>query len=280
VQMNKGQQAAGHIKKELETYLKWAAWDGGYDKMNVLSNIIVEAVDVKLGTDKILPFMDERMRELARRHRRFWRVGHEDDEDSDVDSRDGHTSPTPNSGLGKDNTEHEEDNLNKTPQRGERWEGDFSRRGHSENDQSQIVKLDHRQREKSKPDQGESQKAPAETDQFEETPSEGGHSDGYSAAKEEMSMDKMDLDQYIEPPPVLYGIFIINRTVVVLTVDPAKGKRACVSLQVEINFQRRNQGVWNAITIAIVVCMARDEMVRRKGCFEPMKEESDDDPDA
>lgn len=70
------------------------------------------------------------------------------------------------------------------------------------------------------------------------------------------------------PPPVLYGLFIVNTTLLVLTVDPAKGPAAHVSYQVEVNFSKQNQGVWNAITVAIVVCLARDDMVSRRGYFE------------
>jgi hypothetical protein len=275
VQMNKGPQAASHIKKELETYLKWAAWDGGYDKLNALSNIIVEAVDVKLGTDKILPFMDERMRDLARQHRRFWRVDHADDEDSVVDLDEDLALPTPGIGRETGNGEYDKSEDKKQID-GSLSEGGPPRRDHSQNDHCRSPQLEHNQLKKTQSGEEPPQKNPQETDML----SESDHTDGYSAAQEEANLIKMDLDQYIEPPPVLYGIFIVNRTVVVLTVDPAKGQRAYVSLQVEINFQKRNQGVWNAITIAIVVCMARDEMIRRKEYFEPMMEESDDDPDA
>ncbi|SPN97678.1 uncharacterized protein DNG_01191 [Cephalotrichum gorgonifer] len=70
-----------------------------------------------------------------------------------------------------------------------------------------------------------------------------------------------------ERPPVLYGLFIVNTTLLVLTVDPSKGEEAHVSYQVEVNFNQRNQGVWNAITVAIVVCLARDDMITRKQYF-------------
>lgn len=73
---------------------------------------------------------------------------------------------------------------------------------------------------------------------------------------------------WTERPPVLYGLFVINTTLLVLTVDPTKGPEAHVSYQVEVNLNQRNQGVWNAITMAIVVCLARDGMVARKKYFE------------
>lgn len=73
---------------------------------------------------------------------------------------------------------------------------------------------------------------------------------------------------WTERPPVLYGLFIINTVLMVLTVDPTKGPDAHVSYQVEVSLNQQNQGVWNAITIAIVVCLARDGMVARRKYFE------------
>jgi hypothetical protein len=75
-------------------------------------------------------------------------------------------------------------------------------------------------------------------------------------------------DRVGRPPPVLYGLFVVNTTLLVLTVDPSKGPQAHVSYQVEVNFNQRNQGVWNAITVAIVVCLARDDMISRLEYFE------------
>ncbi|MBE3042385.1 hypothetical protein IMZ48_07355, partial [Candidatus Bathyarchaeota archaeon] len=71
----------------------------------------------------------------------------------------------------------------------------------------------------------------------------------------------------VEQPPVLYGLFIVNTTLLLLTVDAAKGPDADVSYQVECKFSKMNQGVWNAITVAIVVCRARDDLVARKKHF-------------
>jgi hypothetical protein len=85
----------------------------------------------------------------------------------------------------------------------------------------------------------------------------------------------------IRRPPVLYGLFIVHGSVMVLTLDAAKdGDDAYVSYQVEVGFNKKNQGVWNAITIAIVVCLARDEMINRKDEFKACRPETDSDPDA
>ncbi|OLN88011.1 hypothetical protein CCHL11_00475 [Colletotrichum chlorophyti] len=86
--------------------------------------------------------------------------------------------------------------------------------------------------------------------------------------------------QYNRRPPVIYGLFVVNSSVMVLTIDSAKdGDDAYVSYQVEVGFSKRGQAVWNAITIAIVVCLARDAMMEMKKHFEPIFG-GDSDPDA
>jgi hypothetical protein len=87
--------------------------------------------------------------------------------------------------------------------------------------------------------------------------------------------------RYSRPPPVLYGLFIIKNTVMILTADSAKEAEAFhTSYQVELGFNVKDQGVWNAMTTAIVVCLARDDMVARKGDYKPLVAEPESDPDA
>lgn len=87
--------------------------------------------------------------------------------------------------------------------------------------------------------------------------------------------------RYTRQPPVLYGLFIVNTSVMVLTIDSAKeGDDAYVSYQVEVGFSKRYQAVWNAITIAIVVCLARDAMIDMKDDFNYSIIDGDSDPDA
>lgn len=69
-------------------------------------------------------------------------------------------------------------------------------------------------------------------------------------------------------PPVVYGLFILRSSVFLLTVDSAKGADAYVSFHVDMHFMDRHQSVWNALTIAIAVCLARDQLVRRVEDFE------------
>jgi hypothetical protein len=87
--------------------------------------------------------------------------------------------------------------------------------------------------------------------------------------------------EFRRPPPVLFGLFIIHTMVLILTVDSAKPPgTAQVSYHVEVNFNSPYQGVWNALTVAIPVCMARDDMRRRVGDFPLLEADSESDPDA
>lgn len=81
-------------------------------------------------------------------------------------------------------------------------------------------------------------------------------------------------------PPVVYGLFILNTSVLLLTTDSSQGSDGYVSFQVQIDFQEDNQSVWNALTIAIAVCLARDELRTRAGDFEELPCLSESDPDA
>jgi hypothetical protein len=85
---------------------------------------------------------------------------------------------------------------------------------------------------------------------------------------------------YRRPPPVIYGIYILGTSVFVLTMDSAKGDAGYVSFHVDINFADQHQSVWNALTLAIIICSARDEMMGRLGDFERLGTDEDSDPDA
>ncbi|KAL2877928.1 hypothetical protein SGCOL_006879 [Colletotrichum sp. CLE4] len=88
-------------------------------------------------------------------------------------------------------------------------------------------------------------------------------------------------EEYTRRPPVIYGLFIVNTSVMVLTIDSAKeGEEAYVSYQVEVGLSKNYQAVWNAITIAIVVCLARDAMMEMKKDFNTSLINGDSDPDA
>jgi hypothetical protein len=85
---------------------------------------------------------------------------------------------------------------------------------------------------------------------------------------------------YVRDPPVVYGLFILNSSVFLLTADAAKDDEAYVSFHVDMDFMDRHQSFWNALTVAIAVCMARDELMTRLDDFEELPKVEDSDPDA
>lgn len=85
---------------------------------------------------------------------------------------------------------------------------------------------------------------------------------------------------YRRHPPVVYGLFILNTSVLVLTTDSSKGDDAYVSFHVQVDFQDEQQGIWNALTVATAVCLARDELRTRVGDFEELPCLEESDPDA
>jgi hypothetical protein len=87
--------------------------------------------------------------------------------------------------------------------------------------------------------------------------------------------------RYTQRPPVLYGIFVIHHSAIVLSLDSFKeGNKAVISYQVEAGFNAQYQGVWNAITMAIIICLARDHMVTMADDFVQLVGDPDSDPDA
>lgn len=85
--------------------------------------------------------------------------------------------------------------------------------------------------------------------------------------------------EYTHEPPVVYGLFILNTSVFLLTVDSAKGDNGYVSFHVEMDFLDKKQSVWNALTVAIVACRARDELRARMDDFEILPPEPQSDLD-
>ena len=71
-----------------------------------------------------------------------------------------------------------------------------------------------------------------------------------------------------------------NTHVFLLTVDSSKGDDAYVSYHLDINFADNYQSVWNALTVAAVVCLARDDMMLRLDDFKPAPADILSDPDA
>ena len=98
----------------------------------------------------------------------------------------------------------------------------------------------------------------------------------------EVSVDEFQPPEmgYRHEPPVIYGLFVLDTSVFLLTVDSAKGPDAYVSFHVDMDFKDQHQSVWNALTAAIPVCLARDTLIQRREEFDALSVVSESDPDA
>jgi hypothetical protein len=200
------------IKKSLDLYINWAAADGEYDKLNIVSNILTAVVDISIGADNITRWMETQLANLAQSHRDFLRDGEE-----------GVFESVEASVIG------------------------------------QFEKVGDLERAEDKADERR-----MDIDKAQETP-----------------RPKKTRPRYRRKPPVVYGLFVVSTTVMVLTVDASKEPEdAFTSYQVEVSFGSKQQGVWNAMTLAIVVCLARDEMMERKLDFDVFQPDTESDPDA
>ncbi|KAK1988572.1 hypothetical protein LZ30DRAFT_776807 [Colletotrichum cereale] len=237
------------IERELQEYMKWAEHDGEYGDLDYLPNLVIDMVDTKMTPQAIEEHMQLRLKAAAATHRAHWR------------------SDQPESvGNHQDMDEHEpkvEDDEDAEPE------------------DNRVVLV---------PD-----KYPTPSPQKPQTdpPSALLHNEINDDGAGDHKLASTEFDKpeggstgewdrrYTRRPPVLYGLFIVNTSVMVLTIDSAKeGDEAYVSYQVEVGFSKRYQAVWNAITIAIVVCLARDAMIDMKEDFSHSVIDGESDPDA
>ncbi|ROT39441.1 hypothetical protein SODALDRAFT_310937 [Sodiomyces alkalinus F11] len=237
------------ILRELEEYAKWAAQDGGYDNLDIIPNIVIDIVDTTKSSVELEQYMQHRLASLAARHRKYWRI------DSPAD--DGFADHRP-AVPGRSSTSEA------TP-----WNRRFRDPG------SAVTR-------------NELSTAEARTALDNDSDARSDAASGERIGEPEVEI-KIEDDElfarlelrYTQRPPVLYGMFIIHSTVLVLSTDSAKeDKDATVSYQVEVAFNVKDQGVWNAITIAIVICLARDNMVTMANDFVQLVGSPQSDPDA
>ncbi|KAM0282688.1 hypothetical protein ACHAQH_002885 [Verticillium albo-atrum] len=214
------------IRKELEEYAKWAAQDGGYDNLDIIPNVIIDVVDTTVDSAKIEEYMQQRLRELAAKHRKFWLIN----PSGRVSAVQGKTSDKP--------VKHE-----------------------SDDDSATGCQRDYASPTKIKREDGETEMGHVPVDSETQRPS--------------------IESRYMQQPPVMYGMFVVNATVMVLSMDSSKENDvAHVSYQVEVGFNVKNQGVWNAITVGIIMCLARDHMMTLTKNFVQLSDDPDSDPDA
>ncbi|KAJ6780663.1 hypothetical protein PWT90_01323 [Aphanocladium album] len=297
------------IKDGVEKFLAWAAEDGGYSHLRVVPNIITEIVDMELRESDITAFLQGRMRALARLQREFLREDRDPnfwagtsglggaDAEYDDEARcaaadrnemllQRYLSPRKNRGynsrrkvLGRRRrSDHSmEDELagaapdSDTPSKSG---AAFKRRrtfASPTNDLDELSKAGDSSSDMHSSPPSERREAK----RLFSSPSTTGT--GHSSSGSPTSAAPI---KYRRRPPVVYGLFILNSSVLILTVDSSLDDTAYVSFHVETDFMEQHQSVWNALTLAMVSCLARDQLRERSEDFEPQEAgEDESDPD-
>ncbi|KAI8679572.1 hypothetical protein NCS57_00235500 [Fusarium keratoplasticum] len=292
------------IKRELDKYISWAAQDADYAHLRIVPNIMTEVVDTTMSEYDITEYIQGRMRSLAKLQREFLR------EDSnprfwDVLKPSIMASPMikvepddclPALGRWSASTEirrnphlwiNELSPETPCPDRKVKVESELESPRLGGVDVDKLIqhhkkgrkKMADSRREKDRQKPAEKKKstnppAQAKTPSREPSPT---RSHSPPSPVEPQTPPK---HTYRRHPPVVYGLFILNTSVLLLTTDSSKGSDTYVSFQVQFDFQEENQSVWNALTSAIAVCLARDELRTRAGDFEELPCLSESDPDA
>lgn len=242
VQSGLRNKAAPLVKRTLDRYIAWAAEDGGYSHLRTVPNITTAVVDAELGEEDITSTMERRMRALAMAQREFLKVGRDSEAFWDVSAV-----------------------------RGRLKDADLG---------ALLVEKYMARIEEASATPRASSKQHARVSNGDTTPAGPGASLCSPSKGSVLEKERHHTgagEEYIHQPPVVYGLFILRTSVFLLTVDSAKGDSAYVSFHVDMHFMDRHQSVWNALTAAIVVCMARDQLVERMELFDegpPSVEES------
>lgn len=292
------------IKRELDKYLSWAAQDADYAHLRIVPNIMTEVVDTTMSEYDITEYIQGRMRSLAKLQREFLR------EDSnprfwDVLKPSIMASPmikvepddcSPTLGRWSASTEIRRNPrlyINRLSPETPCPDGKVKAEPELQSPRLGGIDVDkliqhHKigrkkmvgsRREKDGPTPVETKKStrpPAQAT----TPSRGSSPTRSPSPQSPVEPQTPPKHTYRRHPPVVYGLFILNTSVLLLTTDSSKGSDAYVSFQVQLDFQEENQSVWNALTIAIAMCLARDELRTRAEDFEELPCVLDSDPDA
>ncbi|EFY92661.1 hypothetical protein J3458_001787 [Metarhizium acridum] len=243
VQSGLRKKATRLIKRCLDKYIAWAAEDGGYSHLKIVPNITTAVMDAELGEKDITGTMKKRMRALAMAQREFLRVDR-DDSFWDVSEVEGGVNGADLSTLLVEKYLKRVEELGvsaKAPSRNGSRQSTPRPRGTSPDDTT-----------------------PTRT---RSSPSPSPIPNGLTPEEKQSTRSQIN---YRHKPPVVYGLFILRTSVFLLTADSAKGDSAYVSFHVDMHFMDRHQSVWNALTAAIAVCLARDQLSERIDEFEEL----------
>ncbi|KAH8173357.1 hypothetical protein LIA77_07612 [Sarocladium implicatum] len=280
-------KAPALIHRTLNDFVAWAAADGGYRSLEVVPNLIVEVVDSDADHVNIIK---TRMDALAQLQRDFLRIDREDHgwEGVKTEVRDSGflmagspprsaRSRAPRYVHRRSKSVDEMDEADHLFNRLEVSTATPKTRAALAAAASRSSDASQQAGQKRKRTRDDHAAAPGRRKKLRqsETPSDSGDSGDDAPRTPSISVSK-----YSRRPPVVWGLFIINTSAFLCTVDSAKeGPEAYVSWHVEIAFSQTRQCVWHALTVALVVCLARDELMTRLQDFETLPEEVDSDPD-
>ncbi|EGR52653.1 uncharacterized protein TRIREDRAFT_53499 [Trichoderma reesei QM6a] len=246
------------IKKSLEKFLNWAAEDGGYRHLEYLPNIIVEIVDrQREDMPQTAAFVEMRMRDLARKHRQKLAIKPEKEEGELI----GRRSVIKPEYHGETSVIESDADEPMTPESNDPAGGPVNVKQEDDDEGEEIRVAIKRELHSESDDDIAMADIPLAS----------------SSAANSSSLPTL----YRRQPPVIFGFFIVGAEVMLLTADSSKDEAAMnLSLQVTLNFEDRSLSIWNALTVAIVVCLARDDMMQRMDDFEEARVVEESDPDA
>jgi hypothetical protein len=264
------------IKKSLEGFINWAARDGGFSHLRYIPNIMIWIVPRQMDHDGMDSFMQTRMRSLALLQREYLR----NDRSPDF----WRATASPFLGLRRAlGTSYRTKSKQHTPTPHKRSakEAGLSKRGTALDD-STTTSEDELSGERTTHD-SKRQRLSSVVDGSNKTPRHGhrltdtSNQSGSTLPGRPKTPLKV---KYRRQPPVVYGLFVVGTSVFLLTLDSSKGDEGYVSFHLEMNFLDSHQSVWNGLTLAIAVCLARDDLMTRTDDFEALPVESESDPDA
>ncbi|KAL6827344.1 hypothetical protein J3E69DRAFT_380469 [Trichoderma sp. SZMC 28015] len=283
------------IKESLDKYLSWAAEDGGYRHLKYTPNTIVEVVDRNGEGSTLAAFIETRMRELAQAHRELLAIKPEQgiySTDMDVDRE-----------VETQIKIEAEASIEQQPggSRSRSWRTFGARvmnrlfsllrrpviKPESHGETSVINSGDDEPNNRAKSrvyvkreNEEEENEIAIKRELFDDSDDDITMADIPMASTTTLHSPPPPTS-YIRPPPVVFGFFIVATSVILLTADASKEDAdMIINFHVDMDFQNRSLGVWNALTVAIATCLARDDMMKRMGDFEEEGVVEESDPDA
>ncbi|PHH66769.1 hypothetical protein CDD81_5901 [Ophiocordyceps australis] len=254
VQSNKRAKIPHIIKRTIQEYITWASKDGGYQDLDYVPNLIVSSVNAHDDADKVVNELQWRMYTLARLQRAFLRIG------DNKPLWDKEMRPSPRKTRGQCLVEK------------------FMRESRVKSEDLAAppsIKMPS----KAATD-ADSDKKPTSTTKT-KTPTKTSKQTPKTPSPTPAAPDQQDASHgYRRHPPVVYGLFILRTSVMLLSIDSSKPEPAQVSYHVDINLLEYQQSMWNGITIALAVCFARQDLVKHIADFKPAPVLDDGDPDA